>query len=110
MPPEWMDRLTCQNEEPLWTAGWIPLEPQEQRSQQHPYQKHGCWTALEPLAPQPYNGWAFALGAAPSSYDERSEMWVFGYCVHTIACGRSCAAPGWSGGVLGFLQAGATGF
>ena len=27
MPPEWMDRLTCQDEELLWAHGWIPLEP-----------------------------------------------------------------------------------
>ena len=24
MPPEWMNRLTSQDEEPLWAHGWIP--------------------------------------------------------------------------------------
>ena len=42
------------------------------------HQGHGCWTALEPLALQPRNGWAYTLDATPSSYDERSQMWIFG--------------------------------
>ena len=84
MPPEWMDRITSKEEEPLWSAG-IPLELQEQRHQDHPYHGHGCWAGLVPLAPQPYNGWAYTLDATPSSYDERTHMWVFGLCVHTMS-------------------------
>ena len=49
---------------------------------------HGCWTALEPLAPQQHLGWAFTLDATPSSYDARSQMWVFGLCVHTMSLGQ----------------------
>ena len=88
MPAEWMDRIACQEEEPLWTAGWIPLEPQDHRNQDHPYQGHGCWAGLEPLAPQPHNGWAYTLDATPSSYNDRSQMWVFGLCVHTMSLGQ----------------------
>ena len=36
MPPEWMDRITSKEEEPLWSTGWIPLEQQEHRQQDHP--------------------------------------------------------------------------
>ena len=48
MPPQWMERITSKDEEPLWSAGWVPLEPQEHRSQDHPYQGHGCWAELAP--------------------------------------------------------------
>ena len=88
MPPEWMDRITSHEEETLWTAGWIPLEPQDQRTQNHPYQGHGCSAGLEPLAPQQHNGWAYTLDATPSSYEERSQMWVFGLCVHSMSLGQ----------------------
>ena len=74
MPPEWMDRLTCQDEEPLWAHGWIPLEPQDALEQQHPYQGHGCWAAIEVLPLQQHCGWAFTLDATPSSYDSRSQI------------------------------------
>ena len=36
LPPEWMERITCQDEEPLWSKGWIPLEPQEHLRNHHP--------------------------------------------------------------------------
>ena len=49
MPTEWMERITSKDEEPLWTAGWIPLEPQEHRTHEHPHQGHGCWADLTPL-------------------------------------------------------------
>ena len=88
MPPEWMDRITPKEEEPLWSTGWIPLEPQEHRQQDHPYQGHGCWADLATIAPQPYNGRANTLDATPSSYDERAQMWVFGLCVHTMTLGQ----------------------
>ena len=88
MPPEWMERITSKDEEPLWSAGWIPLEPQDHRTQEHPYRGHGCWADLTPLAPQPHNGWAYTLDATPSSYDERNQMWVYGLCVHTMPLGQ----------------------
>ena len=88
MPPEWMDRLTCQDEEPLWAHGWIPLKPHKHREQQHPYQGHGCWAALEVLPLQQHTGWAFTLDATPSSYDSRSQMWIFGLCAHTMSVGQ----------------------
>ena len=88
MPAEWMERITSKDEEPLWTAGWTPLEPQEHRTHGHPHQGHGCWADLTPLAPQPHNGWAYTLDATPSSYDERNQMWVYGLCIHTMSLGQ----------------------
>ena len=85
LPPEWMERITCQEEEPLWSKGWIPLEPQEHL---HPYQGHGIWQDLQPIRPDQYVGWAFALDATPSHYDSRSQVWVFGLCVHTQSMGQ----------------------
>ena len=69
MPPEWAERILSDDETPLWAAGWIPLEPQENRQIQRPYQGHGAWRELQPLAPHQYQGWAFTLDATPSSYD-----------------------------------------
>ena len=88
MPPEWMNRITSHEEDPLWTAGWIPLEPQDHRQQAHPFHGHGCWAGLEPIAPQQHNSWAFTLDATPSTYDDRDQMWVFGLCVHTMNLGQ----------------------
>ena len=88
MPAEWMERITCPDEEPLWSTGWIPLEPQERRQQPHPYQGHGSWQTLQPLAPHQYIGWAFTLDATPSTYDARSQTLVFGLCVHTLSMGQ----------------------
>lgn len=85
MPPEWMNRLTSQDEEPLWAHGWIPLEPQEARTQPHPYQGHGRWTGLPIVPLQQHSGWAFTLVATPSSYE---PLWIFGLCAHTMALGQ----------------------
>ena len=90
MPPEWMNRLTCQDEEPLWAHGWIPLEPQEARAQPHPYQGHGCWAGLQILSLQQHSGWAFTLDATPSSYEPRSQLWIFGLCARTMTLGQLC--------------------
>ena len=65
MPAEWMQRITCPEEEPLWSAGWIPLEPQEHRQYAHPDQSHGSWQTLQPLQQHQYSGWAFTLDATP---------------------------------------------
>ena len=54
----------------------------------HPYQGHGSRQTLQPLAPHQYVGWAFTLDAAPSTYDARSQLWVFGLCVHTLSMGQ----------------------
>ena len=35
-----------------------------------------------------YQGWAFTLDATPSTYDLRSQLWVFGLCVHTLRTGQ----------------------
>ena len=88
MPPEWAERLTQHDEEPLWNAGWIPLEPQDHRSIQHPYQGHGVWQGLQVLQSHQYQGWAFTLDATPSTYDLRSQLWVFGLCVHVLSAGQ----------------------
>ena len=69
-------------------TGWIPLEPQEQRQLPHPYQGHGNWQGLSVLQPHQYQGWAFTLDATPSTYDTRSQLWVFGLCVHTLRTGQ----------------------
>ena len=87
MPPEWAERILSDDETPLWTAGWIPLEPQENKQMQHPYQGHGAWRDLQ-LAPHQYQGWAFTLDATPSSYDQRDQLWVFGLCVHSMSMGQ----------------------
>ena len=57
MPPEWMNRITSHEEEPLWAHGWIPLEPQDARTQQHPLQGHGCWAGLQIIPQQQHSGW-----------------------------------------------------
>ena len=87
MPPEWMDRITSHDEDGLWAHGWIPLEPQEARTQQHPLQGHGCWAGMQVIPLQQHCGWAFTLDATPSTYDLRSQMWVFGLCAHNMALG-----------------------
>ena len=52
-----------------------------------PLQGHGCWSTLEPLTLQPWQGLAVTLDATPSSYDHRSQAWVFGLCIHTFSMG-----------------------
>ena len=74
MPPEWAERILSDDETPLWTAGWIFLEPQEAKTMLHPYQGHGAWQDLQQLAPHPHQGWAFTLDATPSSYDQRDQL------------------------------------
>ena len=88
MPPEWAERILCDDETPLWTAGWIPLEPQENKNDPQPYQGHGAWQDLQPLAPHQYQGWAFTLDATPSSYDPGDQLWIFGLCVHHLTLGQ----------------------
>lgn len=88
MPPEWAERITHHDEEPLWNVGWIPLEPQEHKQVQHPYRGHSTWQDLEVLAPHQHQGWAFTLDATPSTYDQRSQVWVFGLCAHTMTLGQ----------------------
>ena len=88
MPPEWANRIAQHDEEPLWSAGWIPLEPREQRQILHPYQGHGNWQGLPVLQQHQSQGWAFTLDATPSTYDSRSQLWVFGLCVHTLRTGQ----------------------
>ena len=88
MPPEWAERLTQHDEDPLWNAGWIPLEPQDQLTQHHPYQGHGVWQGLQMLQAHQHQGWAFTLDATPSTYDTRSQLWVFGLCVHVMRTGQ----------------------
>ena len=88
MPPEWAGRLTQHDEDPLWNAGWIPLEPQDQLTQHHPYQGHGVWQGLQMLQAHQHQGWAFTLDATPSTYDTRSQLWVFGLCVHVMRTGQ----------------------
>ena len=84
LPPEWLERITSQEEEEaLWSKGWIPLEPQEHLQQVHPYHGHGVWQDLQPIGPDQYAGFAFTLDATPSHYDQRSQIWVFGLCLHT---------------------------
>ena len=82
MPPAWAERIFHHDEEPLWSHGWIPLEPQEQCA------LHGSWQDLQALAPHQYQGWAFTLDATPSTYDPRSQLWVFGLCVHHMTLGQ----------------------
>ena len=85
MPAEWAERILSDDETPLWTAGWIPLEPQEAKNMLRPYQGHGAWQDLQQLAPHPHQGWAFTLDATPSSYDQRDQLWIFGLCAHTMS-------------------------
>ena len=88
LPADWLDRITNPEEEALWSKGWIPLEPQEHLHQQHPYQGHGVWKELQPIGPDQYAGFAFTLDATPSHYDTRSQIWVFGLCLHTQTMGQ----------------------
>ena len=48
-----------------------------------PLQGQGCWNTLEPL--QPWQGLSVTLDATPSSYDQRSQAWIFALCVHTFS-------------------------
>ena len=57
MPSEWAERILSDDETPLWTAGWIPLEPQENKQRQHPYHGNGAWRDLQPLTT--YHGCCF---------------------------------------------------
>ena len=84
MPSEWAERILTEDETPLWTAGWIPLEPQERKRVHHAYHGHGAWRDLSPLAPHQYQGWAFTLDAT----DQRDQLWVFGLCVHNMSMGQ----------------------
>ena len=52
------------------------LEPQEARTQPHPYQGHGCWAGLPIVPLQQHSGWAFTLDATPSSYEARQKHGV----------------------------------
>ena len=88
MPPEWAERLTQHDEDPLWNAGWIPLEPQDQLTMHHPYQGHGVWQGLQMLQAHQHQGWAFTLDATLTTYDTRSQLWVFGLCVHVTRTGQ----------------------
>ena len=88
MPSEWAERILTDDETPLWSAGWLPLEPQEHKHIRHPYQGHGAWRELAPLATHQYQGWAFTLDATPTSYDARDQIWVFGLCVHSLSMGQ----------------------
>ena len=83
-----MNRITSQEEEPLWAHGWIPLEPQDARTAHRPVQGHGCWAGLPVIPLHQHTGWAFTLDATPSTYDNRSQMWVYGLCAHTMALGQ----------------------
>ena len=82
-----IERLQDPLEEPLWGHGWIPKEPQDHLQFPQPLQGHGCWSTLEPLTLQPWQGMAVTLDATPSSYDLRSQAWVFGLCIHTFSLG-----------------------
>ena len=88
MPPAWAERITQHDEDPLWSAGWIALEPEEHRQIEHAYQGHGTWQDLQVLAPHQHQGWAFTLDATPSTYDQRSQVWFFGLCVHAMSLGQ----------------------
>ena len=88
LPPDWLERITGQDEDPLWSKGWIPLEPQDHLHNSHPYQGHGIWQDLHPIGPDQYAGLAFTLDATPSHYDPRSQIWVFGLCIHTQSMGQ----------------------
>ena len=84
---EWTERLQDPLEEPLWAHGWIFREPQDHLQVAQPLQGHGCWSTLEPLPLQPWQGLSVTLDATPSSYDQRSQAWIFGLCVHTYSVG-----------------------
>ena len=84
---EWTERLQDPLEEPLWAHGWVPKEPQGHLQVPQPLQGHGCWNTMEPLTPQPWQGLAVTLDATPSSYDQRSQAWIFALCVHTFSMG-----------------------
>ena len=73
MPPAWAERITQHDEDPLWSAGWIPLESQENRQIEHQYQGHGTWQDLQVLAPHQHQGWAYTLDATPSTYSAASS-------------------------------------
>ena len=47
MPPEWAERILSDDETPLWTAGWIPLEP---KITSHPTAVPGTWGLATPAA------------------------------------------------------------
>ena len=98
MPPEWAERLTQHDEEPLWNAGWIPLEPQDHLTIQHPYQGHGVWQGLQVLQSHQYQEWAFTLDATPSTYDQRSQLWVFHHRSARQPSDQNSSTDCWLGG------------
>ena len=76
-----------QSNESLWAHGWAPKEPQDHLQVAQPLQGQGCWNTLEPLTLQPWQGLSVTLDATPSSYDPRSQAWIFALCVHTFSMG-----------------------
>ena len=57
---------------------WLdPQGAQDHLQVPQPLQGQGCWSTLEPLTLQPWQGLAVTLDATPSSYDRRSQAWVF---------------------------------
>ena len=54
----------------------------------HEWQGYGCWAGLPVIPLQQHSGWAFTLDATPSTYDIRSQMWIYGLCAHTMALGQ----------------------
>ena len=66
-------------------CGIDTLEPQEHRQIQHRTKDmvHGMI-----FRPHQHQGWAFTLGGTPSTYDQRSQVWVFGLCAHHMALGQ----------------------
>lgn len=48
----------------------------------------GLWQHLEVLSMQDHAGYAVTIDAAPTTYDVRSQAWVFAICVHTLSLGQ----------------------
>lgn len=81
-----MDRASQQST--LWARGWINKELYEHDTEVSSLRGHGLWQQLAPLDIGTYQGHVSTIDAAPTTYDARSQGWVFAVCIHTLSLGQ----------------------
>ena len=82
LPLPWTERVHNPDEDPLWARGWINKEVYEHDTGAPTLRGHGLWQNLEA------KGYVVSIDAAPTTYDARSQGWVFAICIHTLSLGR----------------------
>ena len=85
LPISWTERVTNQGEDPLWSRGWTSKERYEHETGAPSLQGHGLWQHLEVLDLADHRGYVLTNDAMPTTYDTRSQGWVFALCLHTLS-------------------------